>query len=181
MKTIHGAIASLMLLSVIFLVGPVAAEEGRGHRGNPQKMVEKLKTELDLTEEQVSKVRSVLQSHQAESQKLREQMKGLLTDEQRAALKEMRKNRKGGDGERPSREEMKAKMAEAGVTPEQMKQMRSLREQMKSNREVIHSEIAAILTAEQKTKFEAMKKNRKGHEGKRGRRGPGAPTPSPSE
>ena len=97
-------------------------------------------------------------------------MKSLFTEEQRAALREMRRNRRNGNGERPSREEMKQRMAEMGISPEQMEQMGSLRRQMKAKRESMRAEISAILTPDQQARFEQMRAERKNKRGRRGGR-----------
>ena len=51
-----------------------------------------------------------------------------------------------------------------------MQQMKSLREQMKTEHQAIQAEIASVLTPEQKAKVEEMKKNKKGQKGRRGQR-----------
>lgn len=136
-------------------------------------MLEKMTQHLNLTEEQQSQVKTILESHQPKFEQLREQMRSTLTEDQRAAIKEMRKNGKKG-GERPSMEERRAKMAELGVSEDQMQQMRTLREQMKAERESIKNEISAVLTPEQQAKAEEMRakfRNRRGHRGMRGEGG----------
>lgn len=167
----------LISCSLFLLAGPAMAERGhRGHGGfTPEKMLEKMTEHLGLSTEQQSQVKTILDSHQPKFEQLREQMKSTFTEDQRQAMKEMRKNRKRGEGgERPGMEERRAKMAELGVTEEQMSQMRSLREQMKAQREQVQNEISAVLTPEQKAKAEEMKqkfRNRRGHRGMRGEGG----------
>jgi Spy/CpxP family protein refolding chaperone len=158
--------------SLLLLTGPALAERGqRGQRGfDPEKMLEKMSTHLDLTTEQQAQVKAILESHKPQFEQLRDQMRSTLTEEQRANLKEMRKNRKAG-GERPSKEERRAKLAEMGVSEEQMQQMRSVREQMKAERKLVKNEISAVLTPEQQAKLEELRAKRKGRRGQRGMRG----------
>ena len=132
-------------------------------------MLQKLTTELQLSESQVAQIKSIYEAHKPRMQQIGEQMKSTFTPEQKAAMKEMRKSNKG---ERPSQEERQAKMAQIGVSQGQMDQMRSLRGQMKTEREAIKNEISAVLTAEQRTKLEQMKSEWKGKKGKRGNRVP---------
>lgn len=161
---------SLVLGISLILSGPAAAERGRGRKHNPEKMVQRLTQKLDLSEEQASQLRGIFESHRSELQTLREQMKSTFTEEQRNAMREMRKNRKQG-GERPSKEERRARMQELGISQGQMQQMKSYRQQMKTIRSTMKTEISAVLTPDQQAKFEEMRKNRKGKRGQRGQRG----------
>lgn len=158
--------------SLLLLSGTAMAERGHhGKRGfNPEKMVEKMASHLDLTTEQQTQVKAILESHKPQFELLGEQMRSTLTEDQRARMKEMRKNRKAG-GERPSKEDRQAKMAELGISDAQMQQMRSIRQQMKTEREAVKNEISTVLTPEQQAKLEEMKSNRKGRRGHRGMRG----------
>lgn len=85
----------------------------KGAKG--KELVEKLKTDLALTDDQASKVQETLMEQ-------REKMKGMKND--------------------------------ATLTKEQKK------EQMKAGRAEVNAKISAILTPEQKTKWDAMKKDR---------------------
>jgi len=172
---------SLLVACSVLLAGPAVAErgQGQGKRGerSPEQRIQHLSEKLDLTPEQVTQVKAIFESHKGELDQLREQMKSTFTEEQRAAMKEMRKNRKKG-GEKPSKEDRKAKLAELGISQGQMEQMKSLGQQMKSIREGIKNEMAAVLTPEQQSKLEEMKKSRKG---KRGHRRQGGQRTSPSD
>lgn len=72
------------------------------------------------------------------------------------------------------REQMKALREKEGTREEKAPEMRKIRES-------VHAKIAAVLTAEQKAKFEEMRKNRPGpggpKEGK-GEKGPKGPPPA---
>lgn len=168
-KLLTGLIVSCSLL----LAAPALAErgEGKGKRGfNPERMMEKMSAELDLSAEQQAQIKSIFESRKSKFAQLREQMKTTFTDEQRAAMKEMRKNRRAA-GERPSKEERQAKFAEIGISEGQMQQMKALREQMRAEREGIKSEISAVLTPEQQAKLQEMKSKHKGKRKFRGKRG----------
>ena len=156
--------------SLLLLTSPALAE--RGQRGfNPEKMMEKMTTHLDLTTEQQAQVMAIFESHKPQFEQLRDRMRSTLTEEQRAAIKEMRKDGKAAGGERPSKEERRARLTELGVSEDQMQQMRSIREQMKAERELVKNEISAVLTPEQQAKLEEMKAKRKARRGQRGMRG----------
>ena len=164
-----------LILSCSLLLAPALAErgEGKGKRGfNPERMMEKMSAELNLTQDQQTQIKGIFESRKAKFEQYREQMKSTFTDEQRAKMKEMRKNRKSA-GERLSKEDRQARWAEIGITEQQKQQMKALREQMKAERESIKNEISAVLTAEQQAKLQEMKAKHKGKRGKRGPRGGG--------
>lgn len=169
------ALVSLVFACSMFFAGPAAAE--RGHRGgkhNPEKMLQRMSEKLELTADQQAQVKAIFESHKPRMEELREQMKSTFTDEQREKMHEMRKNRKRGErGERPSKEERMAKFQELGISQGQMDQMKSLRQQMRTEREAIKNEISTILTPEQKAKAEEMKSKWKDRRHKRGPRGEG--------
>lgn len=163
-------LAGLAFCCSIFLAAPaVARDGGHGKHGNSQHMVQRMTEKLDLSEAQVSQITAIIESHRPNFVRIGDEMKATFTDEQRAAMKEQRKNRKAG-GERPSKEERAANMQALGISDGQRAQMKSLREQMKTERQAMKAEIAAVLTPEQQAKAEAMKKNRRGHRGQRGPR-----------
>ncbi len=165
---------SLILASIAFcgmlVAGPAMA--GKGHHGkcgNPDQRLERMTEKLGLSDAQADQIRTIMASNKPTMDQLKEQMKSTLTDEQRAAMKEQRKSHKK-DGERPSKEDRAAQMQAIGVSQGQMQQMKSLREQMKTEHQAIQAEIASVLTPEQKAKVEEMKKNKKGQKGRRGQR-----------
>lgn len=167
-KSFGAVLASLVLACSLLVSGPALAERGRGHGGGGEKMLQKMSTELGLSATQTAQIKQIYESHKPRMQQIHEQMKSTFTEDQRNAMKEMRKNRKGTDGQRPSKEERQAQMAQIGISEGQMQQMRSLREQMKTERESIKSEVNAVLTPDQQAKLEQMKSNWKNRRGKRG-------------
>ena len=171
-KSFISVLTGLVLSCSLLLAGPAMAERGHGgKRGfNPDKMMEKMSTELGLSADQQSQIKAIFESHKPQFEQLREQMKSTFTDEQRAAMKEARQNRKAG-GERPTKEERQAQFASLGISDGQMQQMKSIREQMKAEREMMKNEISAVLTPEQQSKLEEMKAKHKGKRGRRGMRG----------
>ena len=169
-------IAGLAATVTMLLAVPGVAENGQGqghhHRGkHGAKMMEKMSSELNLTSEQQAQIKTIFESHKDNFKQLREQMKSTFTEEQRQAMKEARKNRRGAKDGRPSKEERAQKMAELGISEGQRAQMQSLRQQMKQEREQIKTEIMAVLTPDQQAKFEEMKAQRKRHhKGRHGKR-----------
>ena len=167
-KNFGAVLASLVFACSLFLSGPALAERGaRG--GGGEKMLQRLTTELQLSESQVAQIKSIYEAHKPRMQQLRGEMKSTFTPEQKEAMKEMRKSNKG---ERPSKEERQAKLAQIGISQGQMDQMKSLRRQMKTERQAIQSEVSNVLTTDQRAKLEQMKSEWKSKRGKRGNRGP---------
>lgn len=66
---------------------------GQGHHGNPEQRMQRMQEHLDLSEEQVSQMRAIRDSD-ATRQEKREQMRGILTEEQRARVEEHRAMRR---------------------------------------------------------------------------------------
>ena len=158
----------LALLGVFATAGPAAAQRGdRGGERNPEQRLQKLTQKLNLSDQQVSQVRSIFESRRANAQELRAQMSSLLTEDQQAAFREMRKNRKRG-GERPSRAERRAKMEELGISRDQARQLRSLRKEMRAERKATREAISEVLTPEQRSQFQEMREHRRENRGRRG-------------
>ena len=163
------SVVGISLLALCSFAGPATAERGEhgDRKQRHQQRFQKMQSELDLSAEQSDQIKQIWQSKRAETKQLRDQMKATFTDEQRAAMKEWRKSRKRGEGQRPSKAERQAKMAELGISQGQMQQAKSLRQQLRQHRKDTQSQIASILTPEQQTKFEEMHKNRRGKRGHR--------------
>lgn len=165
-----GLVAALAITATCFLALPSAAE-GRHHgnrgEGRHQKMMQKMQERLNLTDQQMTQVQQIFSAHHENIKRIRSEMKSTFTDEQRQAMKEMRKNH---SGERPSREERQSKLASIGVSEGQLQQLSSLREQMKAERDQIKTEIAAVLTPEQQAQIDEMKRDFKGKRRHRGHR-----------
>jgi len=170
-RKFKGLVATLAIAATCFLALPSSAE-GRHHgnrgEGRQQKMMQEMQERLNLTDQQVTQVQQIFSAHHENIKRIRSEMKSTFTDEQRQAMKEMRKNR---TGERLSPEERRSKMASIGVSEGQLQQLNSLREQMKSERDQIKTEIAAVLTPEQQAQIDEMKRKFKGKRRHRGHRG----------
>lgn len=117
MRTIVLTLTALMMtLSIAFAQAP--AEDGHGHgKHDKGQMIEKLKADLNLSDEQVEQLTALHEKHKAERQEFKEEnqeykekrkalqdkhmaeMKEILTEEQYNKLLELkaehRKNRKG--------------------------------------------------------------------------------------
>jgi hypothetical protein len=74
---------SLTLTSSLALAQP---PEGKGQKGDPEKRMQRMQERLGLSDEQMSQMREIKANGGG-----REEMRGVLTDEQRAKAKEMRK------------------------------------------------------------------------------------------
>jgi Spy/CpxP family protein refolding chaperone len=115
----------------------------------------------------------------------------ILTSEQKTKFAQMKEDRK--DRRHGKRGDFKKGMEELGLSGAQKTQMKSIRgdskqekeaileahegdreaarPELKDHREKTRTKIRAILTAEQQTKFDAMKKEHMGKRGERGKKG----------
>jgi Spy/CpxP family protein refolding chaperone len=163
------ALAGAGLVASLFLVGAATAApgEGGGHGGaGHHQRFEKMQSELGLTPDQVGRIKAIMEANKDDMKALREQMKSTFTPEQQAQMQSWRQNRQ--QGQRPSREDMKAKWEQLGISDGQRQQLKSYREQMKSKRQAIQSQIQAVLTPDQQAQWEAKKAEFRGKHGRRG-------------
>lgn len=170
--------ATAGLVASLFFAGAASAEGGRGPRGGGhgdggrfEQRFEKMQSELGLSADQVTRIKGIMEANKADMKQLHEQMHATFTPEQQAQMKAWREQRKGGGGERPSREDMKAKFEQLGLSEGQRQQLKSYREQIKSKRENIRSQIQAVLTPEQQAKMEARRAELREKRGEGGGRG----------
>jgi protein CpxP len=168
-----GLVAAIALTATVFLAAPGFAEgnqHGKHGEARHQKMMQRMQENLDLTDQQVTQIKAIFESHKEDFKRIKGEMKSTFTDEQRQAMKEMRQSRKqDGNQTRPTKEERQQRMQSLGISDGQRQQLASLREQMKSEREEMKTEMAAVLTPDQQAKLEEMKSKWKGKRGKRGR------------
>lgn len=136
---------ALAVLVSIAAAAPATARGGKGHRGGKD-MIERIISRLDLTQDQVTRIKAIRESFKSQNATLIAEVKQI--HEQAAAA------RKAGDKER-------AMEIRASAKPK-MEQLKAAREQMKE-------QVLAVLTAEQRAELEKMKSERK--EKKGGRRG----------
>lgn len=170
-------LATAGLVASLFFAGAATAEGGRGPRGGGhgdggrfEQRFEKMQSELGLSADQVTRIKAIMEANKTEMKQLHEQMQATFTPDQQAQMKAWREQRKGG-GERPSREDMKAKFEQLGISEGQRQQLKSYREQIKTKRESIRDQIQAVLTPDQQAKWEAKKAEfRQKHDGQRGGR-----------
>jgi len=141
-----------------------AAEPGKGsHTHNP---LERMQTKLNLSAEQVSRLQPTFeaakQRHMAQREAFKAKMDGILTSDQKAAWEKSKGEHKRGG--------FKA----LNLTADQKAQMKTYWEQNRSQgqaqRNEMDSQVMAVLTPEQQTKFKEMK-SRHGHHGRGGHRG----------
>lgn len=147
------AVAAVAMVAPLSLVFAQAQERPmRGMRG--QRDGAGLARALELTEEQQATWKELREKHRAE-------MKGQL--EQGRALHEAL--RKAAEGTSP----------DAAAVGKAFLALRKHQEKAKAGREAHQKELEAILTAEQKTKLEAIKALRPNQAERGGRRGHGGP------
>jgi len=156
-------------LSTLFVGGALllglaiaAPAEGGHHRGSP---LEHLKSKLNLTDDQVARLQPTFdqmkQRHAAERQQFQAKMKSILTPEQQQKMADARQEHKRGG------------FRDLNLSDDQKAQMKtfweSQRGTMTQDRSQIDSQLQAVLTPDQLTKFNEMKAQRKEHRGGRGR------------
>lgn len=167
-------------LSLLMLAVPALAQGPGGHGPgrDPGKMVERLKSELSLTDQQVAQLTPLFQEqqarHKARFEAMKAQLDSVLTPEQKARLEQLKAERKEkwanrkpgeGRGERKahgSKGEMAKQFAEKlGLTADQQARLQQMREQgmqeMKAEREAFQARLAQVLTPDQKAKWDELK------------------------
>lgn len=173
-QRIATTVAGVGLLASLFFAGAAtAAPGGPGPGGGHhiEKRVEKMQAELGLTPDQVSRIKAIVDSNKAEMKTLHEQMRATFTPEQQAQMKAWKEQRKEAK-ERPSRESMKERWEQLGLSEGQRQQLQGYREQIKNKRQSTQAQVQAVLTAEQQAKWEAKKAEfREKHRDGKGRRG----------
>ncbi len=109
------------LAAVGALATPAQAQQRQRQRGmDPEQRMEKLKQELELTEDQVTAVETIFAKHDER----RREIFGSRSEDQRAMREQMRKQMQALQGE------MDRELAEV-LTAEQMQELQELREQMR--------------------------------------------------
>ena len=164
---------SLLMLAVPALAGP----GGHGPGRDPGKMVERLKSELSLTDQQVAQLTPLFQEqqakHKARFEAMKAQFDSVLTAEQKAKLEQMKAerkekwaNRKPGEGRERKAHGSKGDMAKQfaeklGLTADQQARLQQMREQgrqeMKAEREAFQARLAQVLTPDQKARLDELK------------------------
>jgi Spy/CpxP family protein refolding chaperone len=118
-----------------------ATDSAAAASGKPPHMA-RMKNNLDLTDEQVQKMREIRDSGGSMAD-----MRAVLTPEQQAKAAGMRKEQKGSKGDR--RAQMQKNL---GLSDEQMEKMAEIRKAGGSR-----EEMRGVLTPEQQTKFDATR------------------------
>ncbi len=135
---------SLALLSSMAMAQPASAPAGGTKSTQKTPPPAQLKNDLDLTDAQVKKMRQI-----REEGGTREEMQAVLTPEQRAKQKALRKEHRG---------DRKARMKEnLDLSDAQKKQMQEIRRKGGSR-----EEMRAVLTPEQQAKYDAQRSQHPG-------------------
>jgi Spy/CpxP family protein refolding chaperone len=151
MKTLI-MVLSLALVSSVALAQPAGVPPDGPQGDGKRPPIERIKNNLDLTDEQVKKMREIRDNGGS-----RADMQAVLTPEQRAKAAGLRKEHAG------ELEERKAHMQEQlGLSDEQKAKMAELRKQGGSR-----EEMRAVLTPEQQAKAAEMRKEHKGERDER--------------
>jgi Spy/CpxP family protein refolding chaperone len=168
------ALAVLLALPSVAKGGDACDKQGKCERGGERshsQRFERMSQKLELTEAQITQAKAIFESHKPEFERIKNEMQQTLTETQRQAMKEKRKDRRKNRAGPPSDEERAQIMTELGITEGQQQQLQTLREQMKSERDSIKSEMASVLTPEQQEKLEEMKSRRESRHRGGGSRG----------
>ncbi|HEY3102167.1 MAG TPA: Spy/CpxP family protein refolding chaperone [Pyrinomonadaceae bacterium] len=101
-----------------------------------------------------------------------------LTDAQKQQAREIRRaNFESTKTQRQELAELRRKFREGTLTDDEKAKAKELRQQLHASRQNTRTQLAALLTPEQKTKLDEMIKNRRENRGRFGRRGPMANKP----
>lgn len=157
-KKFATTLTGLALIATFLFAAPgVAQAEGHGdRRAKMQQRFEKMKTELNLDAEQAERIRQIFDAHRGAHQSKRARMKEILTPEQLAQLKEMKKNRQPGE-----RGKFRERMAQLGLSDDQKAQLKAMREEGKGKRQQIQEEIRQVLNPDQQARFDELRAERK--------------------
>ena len=79
-------LVTLIALLLASSLGHAQAPEGKGKKGNPEQRMQRMQQNLGLSDEQMSQMKEIKANGGG-----REEMRGILTDEQRSKAKQMRK------------------------------------------------------------------------------------------
>jgi len=148
MKNRVMALGLALVSSVVLAQAPSAPQGGPQGDGKGPPLT-RMQNELDLTDEQVSKMREIRDQGGS-----RAEMQAVLTPEQRVKAAALHNERMGERGERKARMQ-----TELGLNQEQMKKMEEIRKAGGSRQEM-----RAVLTPEQQTKFDALRSQHRGSE-----------------
>lgn len=146
----------------------------RAHKGGGAGMFQRLAQQLNLTDQQKQQLEPIMTAFrdkmQAHRQNMHNRFESVLTAEQRAQLEQMKAER--GQGKGPRRGGPGGPFAALNLTDEQKTQMKSLREQgrteMQAEFEQMRAQVNAVLTPEQQAQLQQIMEKAKERRGKRG-------------
>ena len=125
-------------------------------------------SQLNLTAEQQTKIATIRQNNRGDRMQNHSAVMEVLTAEQRAQLETLKSQRQA-EGRRGSNQKggKNSPLSELNLTAAQQAKIQTIRQSNSGNRMQNHSAIMEVLTAEQRTKLEALKAERqaKGHQG----------------
>ena len=125
-------------------------------------------SQLNLTAAQQTKIAAIRQSNRGERMQNHNAIMEVLTAEQRAKLETL-KSQRHGEGRRGSQQKSgkNSPFSQLDLTAAQQTKIQAIRQSNAGNRMQNHSAIMEVLTAEQRTKLEALKaeKQAKGRQG----------------
>lgn len=167
MKKLLSSILFLTLSATVALADTPTASENKDMRGRGPDL-EHMRTRLGLTDEQVEQIRTL-----REQGGNREDLRAVLTDEQRALMDQHRAERTGRrGGQGPNFNKLKTTL---GLSEEQSAQMRDIRASGGSR-----EDMRAVLTEEQRELLDQHRAEygrQHGHGSGKGRRGPAPSEP----
>lgn len=151
---------AIMVLLMTLATGSACADKDKDKDKDGQKgpNYSRMQKELGLTEVQVQKMRDI-----REAGGTRDELDAVLTDEQRAKSDELRKEHAA-----KSKKRMERLKKDLALTDAQATEIAAIRES-RGGREAIR----AVLTEEQRVKFDEMRKGKKGKKGGKGKKSKG--------
>ncbi len=139
---------AIILTLGLLMTATSALAEREGGSGDRDGHRARMQQELGLSEDQLQQMREIREQGGS-----REEMRAVMTEEQQAKAKELRKNSKGDHAQRISRMQ-----EHLGLSDGQVTQMQEIREQGGSR-----EDMQAVLTEEQQAK---LAEKRSAHKGK---------------
>jgi Spy/CpxP family protein refolding chaperone len=174
-----GLVAAATVISLAWAAGQVAAQppEGAGDRGTRREfvppvqagggarilLIDAVKNDLQLTTDQVEKIKDVMKSAREATRGAFPDLRGLSPEDRRAKLKEMREKMQ-------TQAKESRKKIEAILTPAQLERFKQIRMQVTGPSAFGNPEVAKALdiSKEQTEKIKALMEKMRGQWGERG-------------
>jgi DNA gyrase inhibitor GyrI len=148
-----------LLLAVLVAMPVLAAEKKKAEKKPSVPYQFRLPPEITLNAEQKKKLDELMATYGPKVQEIEKQRAAMLTEEQKKAGSEARKNAEAAG--KPSKEVTRAADEAMKLTPEQKAKLDALRKETSPLNKEIRGKILEILTPEQKEQFEKAEQKKR--------------------